>query len=139
MSGYSKACCTLPPAVAEDYTTKGSYETIGGLKTYVTGDKTASKAIFLLYDIFGYSPPTLQGADIISAAGYLLVIPDLLNSRLAQAQWFSSTAEEDVKTKNEFMAYIGDMPQHLQRFKTSLAALKSEYKSVEKWGSIGCE
>ena len=54
------ACCKLPPVEA-DYTPKGTYETINGFKTYVTGPEDSDKAILSIYDIFGYSPQILQG------------------------------------------------------------------------------
>ena len=101
MSEYSKACCTLPPAVAENYTPKGSFETIGGNKTYLTGSKTSKKAILWMYDIFGFSPATLQGADILAAGGYLVAIPDLLNSRFAEAAWFGNATDEQKQDQAE--------------------------------------
>merc|ERR1712098_944910 len=52
--GHSAACCSIPPIVAKDYKEKGKYETIGGLKTYVTGSSNASKGLLYIYDIFGY-------------------------------------------------------------------------------------
>ncbi|QIW95892.1 hypothetical protein AMS68_001410 [Peltaster fructicola] len=138
MSSYSKACCTLPPAQAGDYTSKGSYETIGGLKTYVTGDKNVSKAIFWMADVFGFSSPTLQGADIIASAGYLVVIPDLLQGNYAKAAWFADTmSDSEQQEKGKFYGYIRDWPSRLQTVETSLAGLKAEYKGVQKWGSIG--
>lgn len=33
MSGVSKACCQIPPIVAQGYQGKGEYKTINGLKT----------------------------------------------------------------------------------------------------------
>ena len=33
---HSKACCTIPPVVAKDYTPKGEYITIEGLKACKT-------------------------------------------------------------------------------------------------------
>jgi len=35
-STQSKACCTVPPVVAEGYKEKGEYLTIEGMKTYAT-------------------------------------------------------------------------------------------------------
>jgi hypothetical protein len=31
--GHSEACCNVPPVVADGYTTKGTYEELGGFKT----------------------------------------------------------------------------------------------------------
>lgn len=66
MSLPSKACCTVPPVVSSGYQEKGEYITVNGMKTYATGSKDAKDAIFLIYDIFGFFPQTLQGADILA-------------------------------------------------------------------------
>ena len=66
MSTQSHACCTVPPVVTEGYKEKGSYETIQGMKTYITGDKNAKSALLVVYDIFGFFPQTFQGADILA-------------------------------------------------------------------------
>ena len=96
MHGHSAACCSIPPIVSKGYEPKGNYETIGGLKTCkfctmtshcyatvlphhafnylsldcvdVTGPANATKAILYIYDIFGYFPQSLQGADILSTS-----------------------------------------------------------------------
>lgn len=63
----SHACCTVPPVVSSGYSAKGKYETIDGLKTYVTGESGAKTGILVVYDIFGYFDQTIQGADILAA------------------------------------------------------------------------
>lgn len=65
-STQSKACCTIPPVVSEGYKPKGEYITINGLKTYATGPSSAKSALLVIYDIFGFFPQTLQGADILA-------------------------------------------------------------------------
>jgi len=61
------ACCSLPPVEA-DYTPKGSYETLGDLKSYTIGpdSDSAKGAILMVYDIFGFSNQILQGDYLIS-------------------------------------------------------------------------
>lgn len=66
MSTQSKACCTVPPVVTEGYKEKGEWITINGMKTYATGPKDAKSALLVVYDIFGFFPQTLQGADILA-------------------------------------------------------------------------
>lgn len=54
----------------------GSDERIAGLTTYVSGSKSASKAIVCVYDIFGFWPTTKQGVDILAqATGARVVMP----------------------------------------------------------------
>jgi hypothetical protein len=66
MSTQSKACCSVPPVVSEGYKEKGEWITINGMKTYATGPKDAKSALLVVYDIFGFFPQTLQGADILA-------------------------------------------------------------------------
>ena len=66
MSTQSKACCTVPPVVTEGYKEMGEWITINGMKTYATGPKDAKSALLVVYDIFGFFPQTLQGADILA-------------------------------------------------------------------------
>jgi hypothetical protein len=66
MSTQSKACCSVPPVVSEGYKEKGEWITINGMKTYATGPKDATSALLVIFDIFGFFPQTLQGADILA-------------------------------------------------------------------------
>lgn len=82
--GHSEACCNIPPVVSKGYKPKGSYETIGGLKTYVTGPADATKAIVVIYDIFGFFDQTVQGADILATSDkqkYKVYIPDWFHGK----------------------------------------------------------
>lgn len=65
MSTQSHACCTVPP-VSHDYKEKGSFTQVEGMKTYQTGSSSAKSGILVVYDIFGFFPQTLQGADILA-------------------------------------------------------------------------
>ncbi len=48
--------------------------------TDVTGPESAKLAILVIYDIFGYFPQTIQGADILSTSDeahqYQVFMPD---------------------------------------------------------------
>ncbi|KAF2666192.1 hypothetical protein BT63DRAFT_458558 [Microthyrium microscopicum] len=95
----SEACCTLPPVQAE-YTSKGSFETVAGLKTYKTGPADATTAVILIYDVFGITPQIQQGADMLAASGkhpFQVLIPDFLKGEYAQGSWFGPNAGEEGK------------------------------------------
>ena len=70
----SHACCTVPPVVDDGYKEKGEYMTIDGMKTYA------------IYDIFGFFPQTLQGADILAHGDkdkqYQVFMPGMLHSKI---------------------------------------------------------
>lgn len=78
----SQACCSVPPVVSKGYQQKGEYTDIAGLKTYVTGSSSAkaTSAILVVYDIFGYFPQTIQGADILAKGDseheHIVFMPD---------------------------------------------------------------
>ncbi|KAL4963943.1 dienelactone hydrolase family protein [Aspergillus stella-maris] len=105
MSGVSKACCSIPPIVAKGYQPKGEYKTINGLKTYVTGPENASKAILVIYDIFGFFPQTLQGADILSTSSkqqYRVFMPDFFEGQPADISWFPPQTDEHKEKLGNF-------------------------------------
>lgn len=132
------ACNTIPPVVAEGYNHKGSYVELAGLNTYVTGSQTSTKAVVDIVDIFGLSPQTLQGADLLAAAlDALVVVPDFFRGEPAQGIWFSG-GEENDKKKSAFMA------KHLSNFDGSVKELlavveegKNKWSSIEAWGANG--
>jgi len=57
----------------------------------VTGPANASKAILYVYDIFGYYPQSLQGADILSTSDkdhtYQVFMPDFFEGNPADISW----------------------------------------------------
>ncbi|KAI3676408.1 hypothetical protein L1987_86015 [Smallanthus sonchifolius] len=69
-------CCTNPPVMNSSFG-NGSVEEIGGLKSYITGDRSSNRGILLGSDAFGYEGVMLRKlADKISSLGYLVVVPD---------------------------------------------------------------
>jgi hypothetical protein len=62
------------------------------MKSYRTGPASAKHAILIIYDIFGFSPQTLQGADILSHADdehhqYQVFVPDWFRGSPADQSW----------------------------------------------------
>merc|ERR1712000_557928 len=114
--GHSAACCSIPPIVAKDYKEKGKYETIGGLKTYVTGSSNASKGLLYIYDIFGYFPQSIQGADI---------------------PWYPPDNDEKGKALGNFFQTTGAPPATASKVPTIVEALTKAYPSIKTWGVVG--
>ncbi|KAJ7980136.1 endo-1,31,4-beta-D-glucanase-like [Quillaja saponaria] len=72
-------CCSNPPALNPSAGV-GHVEKLSGLDTYVTGSADSKQAILLVADVYGYEAPNLRKlADKIAAAGYYVVVPDLLH------------------------------------------------------------
>jgi dienelactone hydrolase len=139
----SKACCERPAAISEGYNPKGAYHTIANTKCYITGPKVSRKAIYVIYDVFGYTSPTLQGADILAAKGkepYLVIVPDVFDGNPVQLEWFADRDKPEHQQKiGEYMSRLQDPKPHVQRVLEILEAAKGEFTSVERWGTIGCK
>ncbi|KAJ4831168.1 hypothetical protein Tsubulata_025740 [Turnera subulata] len=75
-------CCTNPPTMIPGYG-DGSVIELGGITTYITGSSSpSSPAILLASDAYGYEAPKLRKlADNVAAAGFYVVVPDLLRGR----------------------------------------------------------
>ncbi|KAF9887278.1 hypothetical protein FE257_010406 [Aspergillus nanangensis] len=118
MSGVSKACCSIPPIVAHGYQPKGEYKTINGLKTYVTGPESATKAILVIYDIFGFFPQTIQGADILSTSNeqkYRVFMPDFFEGQPADITWFPPQNDEHKQKLGQFFQTKAAPPNTLSK------------------------
>ncbi|KAG6010439.1 hypothetical protein E4U21_006438 [Claviceps maximensis] len=139
-AGHSKACCNVPPVVTKGYDAKGTYEEIGGYKTYVTGPSDATKAIVVICDIFGYFEQTLQGADILahghSEDKYKVLIPDWFEGRPAAIDWYPPDTPEKEEKLGAFFGKFpppevaGKVPSYVQ-------AVKDKFSSVTKFGIVG--
>ncbi|KAF4637390.1 hypothetical protein G7Y89_g689 [Cudoniella acicularis] len=137
--GHSKACCNIPPVISKSYENKGSYEVIGGLKTYVTGPSTTQRAILVIYDIFGYFPQTLQGADILATSDkdhpYQVFIPDFFEGEPADIAWYPPVTDEQKKALGAWF------PSHMPA--TGIAKIPKILKDIEEkygektWGAVG--
>ncbi|PKS09420.1 hypothetical protein jhhlp_004035 [Lomentospora prolificans] len=135
----SAACCSIPPIVSKGYQEKGSYEELGGYKTYATGPSDADKAIVVIYDIFGYFPQTLQGADILATSDkqkYRVFIPDWFKGTPADIAWYPPENDEQKEklgawfSKNGFNETVPKVPGYLD-------ALKQKYPNIKSWGILG--
>ncbi|KAF2257106.1 alpha/beta-hydrolase [Trematosphaeria pertusa] len=139
-STQSKACCDTPAVVTKGYQPKGDYITVDGLKTYATGPKDAKKGILVVYDIFGFFPQTLQGADILAYTDkdsqYQVFIPDFFEGEPADISWYPPDNEEKGKKLGEFFKAKAAPPKTLPRIPKIVEELKKS-KGVETWGMVG--
>ena len=107
--------------------------------TDITGPRTAAtKGIFVVYDIFGYFPQTLQGADILSTQlNALVVMPDFFNGEPCDVSVVPPDTEEKKAKLNNFFATTADLATNRERIAKSLGALKGGFPGVEKWAVVG--
>merc|ERR1712000_412116 len=140
--GHSAACCSIPPIVAKDYKEKGKYETIGGLKTYVTGSSNASKGLLYIYDIFGYFPQSIQGADILATSDkdnqYQVFIPDWFEGKPADISWYPPDNDEKGKALGNFFQTTGAPPATASKVPTIVEALTKATSSTPFKAAAEC-
>lgn len=129
----SSACCTLPP-VESEYTPKGTYTDIAGLKTYVSGPEDADEAIVLVYDVFGFSPQILQGADLLASQGFRVFMPDFCKGDYADGKMFSGTPEDNERKTKWFSGFPGAVSTQSQPISEIASAVKAKYSKV---GGVG--
>jgi len=141
MHGHSAACCNIPPIISKGYEPKGKYETIGGLKTYVTGPANASKAILYIFDIFGYFPQSLQGADILSTSDkdnqYQVFMPDWFEGNPADISWYPPDNDEKGKALGNFFQTTGAPPKTAAKVPGTVKEIEAKYDSIKTWGIVG--
>lgn len=106
----SKGCCkgavaTGCSANPDNWQDKGQYEEVGGIKSYVTGDRNSDKVIVFIYDIFGFLPQTTRGADVLAEKlGAFVVMPDIFNPAFPIAKFPAQTQEAKDELGNFFKA-----------------------------------
>ncbi|KAL4895506.1 Alpha/Beta hydrolase protein [Aspergillus ambiguus] len=132
------ACQTIPPLVPHGYSPKGSYETIAGLKTYVTGPKDASAGVVDIYDIFGMAIQTIQGADILATRlNALVLVPDFFHEAAAKPEWLPVNTDEKKRLLTELMENQASIPKNVEVLREAVNVYRSVFPSVEKWAALG--
>lgn len=154
-----KACCTRPP-ISSEYTEQGKFIDIGGLKTckcpsYVhsscfvltqiidkTGPSSSKNAIILIYDVFGFCPQILQGADLLASGKdgkyFQVYIPDFLENNKADPGWFSNPTPEMRQAMGKYFGPGGLASADVLSAKllSVVDAIKAQ-GDVDKFGVLG--
>ncbi|QBZ66251.1 hypothetical protein PoMZ_13224 [Pyricularia oryzae] len=139
-AGHSKACCNVPPVVESGYEKKGTYEEVGGYKTYVTGPQDATKGIIAIYDIFGYFDQTLQGMDILATSDasqkYRVFMPDWFKGNPCPIEWYPpNTEEKQQKVGNWFKDW--NPAETAAKVPDYVKAVQEKNPGIKSWGIIG--
>lgn len=139
--GHSAACCNIPPIISKGYKEKGKYESIGGIKTYVTGPSDATTAILFIYDIFGYFPQTLQGADILATSDkdhkYQVFMPDFFDGKPVDIAIYPPDTKEKEEQLGAFFQGTGAPPKSAAKVPEIIKQLSSYNSNIKKWGVVG--
>jgi dienelactone hydrolase len=107
----------------------------------VTGPKDAKQGILIAYDIFGFFPQTIQGADILAYSDkehpYQVFMPDFFEGEPADISWYPPGDDKDKQQKlGAFFKEKAAPPKTLPRIPKIVKEL-SEKRGVEKWGFLG--
>ncbi|PLB45832.1 dienelactone hydrolase [Aspergillus steynii IBT 23096] len=133
-----EACRTIPPVISQGYEPKGEYKSIGGLNTYTTGPHTSTTAIIDIYDIFGISSQTIQGADLLAARlNTLVLVPDFFKGKGAQHDWIPMDTPEKEKALMGFFMEYAQFEPNVGVLKAAVEEFKAAFPTVGKWGVFG--
>lgn len=106
----------------------------------MTGPTDAKCALLFIFDIFGYFPQTIQGADILASSSdspYLVVMPDFFEGSPAKLEWYPPVTEEQKKNFGAFLKHNGDTGRTIARFPDILKEVGEKHSTVKKWGVVG--
>jgi len=132
------ACRTIPAVVVDEYKEKGAWVTLGDYKTYITGNTDATTAILYVYDAFGYTSQTLQGADILAAGtGALVVMPDFMHGGYLDLSVIPPDTPEKKAALEAFATGAGEIPSKIASITSFAENIPTFYPSVKKQGTIG--
>lgn len=106
-----------------------------------TGPSGATSAIFIIYDIFGFSSQTLQGADILAHADqshqYQVFVPDFFSGKPLPKSVFPPDTDEKKKQMGDFFAGPANPPETAKKVPDLVKKLGEKYSGITKWGSLG--
>lgn len=95
----------------------------------------------IIYDIFGYWPQTLQGADILAHSDkehqYQVFMPDWFGDKAADISWFPPTDDDKKQKLGKFFETQGTAPDKVERIPKLVKDAESKYPSIKKWALIG--
>ncbi|KAK3167653.1 hypothetical protein OEA41_010780 [Lepraria neglecta] len=134
----NQACCNVPPAVSKGYSPKGKY-----IDLNTTGPSHATSAIFIIYDIFGFSDQAIQGADILAHADaksgheYQVFMPDFFLGKPLSHSDYPPDTEEKQKTVGAFFGGPAAPPKNAGKVPGLVKEIEKQCSGIQKWGSLG--
>lgn len=96
----------------------------------------------VIYDIFGFTTQTLQGADIIgnSDLAPLIVVPDMFNGTPINPEWIANKTEANRQHVKDFISLHACPDPALEKIRSNdgiFCALQVQYPDVTAWGAMG--
>lgn len=107
----------------------------------MTGPESATAGVVVFYDVFGFFPQTLQGADILAYSNTerpnLVLMPDFLKGNPAKIEWFPPDTDEKKAESQTWMGENLSPDKHLSLFEELYDAAAKQFTSVTGWGVMG--
>lgn len=132
----SAACCSTPAIIGPPYNPKGTFTDVASTKTYTTGPPDATKALFILYDVFGFSGQILQGADKLGER-YRVFMPGFFGEQPAPLDWMPLDGPEDMEKLDAFCNGPGETGKTLERVARLREKFQQTHPEIERWGLVG--
>lgn len=99
-----------------------------------------TRAVVLIYDAFGRSPQTLQGADRLAAAlGALVLVPDFFRGDCVRPEWMPADTDEKKARFQRWRTERAAVPDNLDALLAVRDAAAARWPSVapRAWGVFG--
>jgi dienelactone hydrolase len=107
----------------------------------VTGPSDASKALLYIFDIFGYFPQSLQGADILATSDdntkYQVFMPDFFEGSPADISWYPPDTDEKGQKLGNFFQTTGAPPKAAARIPDIVKSIKAHNPNIKSIGVVG--
>jgi dienelactone hydrolase len=95
----------------------------------------------VVYDIFGFFPQTLQGADILATGDqekpHRIFMPDFFEGKPADISWYPPDTDEKGQKLGEFFKTTAAPPKTVEKVKSVMDELKSSNPNIKEWGVVG--
>ena len=108
-----------------------------------TGPSNATRAILVFYDVMGFFPQTLQGADILAYSDrehpYQVFMPDFFEGTYAEVSWFPANTDEKMSKLKNFMSTAADPAKTVPRVPKVVKEIEEKVKKFDEngWGVMG--
>ncbi|KAF2734326.1 alpha/beta-hydrolase [Polyplosphaeria fusca] len=133
------ACCSRT-AIPSTYTPLGTTHTLSSLQVYATGSPTSTRAILFVYDVFGNTPQTLQGADTLAQlTNSLVLMPDVFEGEpLAQDLFPVEGLDDEGKARlGDWLKRKLDFVRAAEQVVEVRRDAEEKFPGVKRWGAFG--
>lgn len=95
----------------------------------------------IIYDVFGFFPQTLQGADILATKDRQtqrrVYMPDLFEGEPADISWYPADTPEKGELLGKFFQTKADLPDAVSKVDRVMKELKSLSPHITDWAVVG--